>query len=488
MKKRILAVLAAFSVMTTVMYTAGLDSVSAYATEKKKESGDDLGKDLYAYKIKIDGKVYSLPVKLQDFLDDGWSLEADEEGTDIPPMRYTLASPLQKGSKRMYIQVSNIASNDTIKIEEGYVTQVTVDTPAYKKDKKDEFLNFELPGGIKESSSKEDVIKAFGEPTNENDTGDYTYLTYNEDIQKEVRITIDNKDKSVTTVEVNNFAEVSEDDAKSEDKKSDDKKSDDKKDTKAEETKADDKKDEKSDDKETKAEETKADDKKDTKAEETKADDKKDEKSDDKKDVKSDTEKDTKAEETKADDKKSEKEDKADTSGIFKYAEPKKIGDDFFKFNLEIEGKMMNLPMPASELESVGFESENIPDKVPARSFVQGKYEKDGKQMNVMITNFSDKEKDTSDCLVTFFSVSQLNDPQIEIEAAKGIKTGVSTLDDVEKAFDGTNVETEETSTLKFFTLKKDNRRYIKVTVDTDKDKVIMIEMENYNKALKVED
>ena len=158
--KRILLIgyIALLGMVLSACNGAALDSM--INKENGVESGTiELGDDLYSFTIKINGVIYSLPIPFSELVENGWIAEDIEEEELLPERRSSYFSVHNQEGYSFRAQFIN-NTLDVISLEESEV--MTIDTSSFHGF---EDADFVLPGGITKDSSREDIIEAYGKPT-----------------------------------------------------------------------------------------------------------------------------------------------------------------------------------------------------------------------------------------------------------------------------------------------------------------------------------
>lgn len=128
------------------------------------EMPEELSDNLYDFQIAMDGQVYQFPMWFDDFEALGWEYLGDRTEV-LYANEYLYAEPWQKDGVTIYTSIANLSLN-AIAPEEGQVCGLNFDD--YQMRNCD--WKIELPKGIAfEESTREDILKAYGEPTDEYD-------------------------------------------------------------------------------------------------------------------------------------------------------------------------------------------------------------------------------------------------------------------------------------------------------------------------------
>lgn len=145
--------------------TQGTDDTTN-STKKKKISDD-----LYDFTFEMEDAVYQLPVDMEELADDGWKLDKQEweeesydEDTQLSPGDYAnVTLTHSKKSTSVSASLTNLSKEEQ-PITEVSVTGITVMTmPGTEWEPP----TLKLSKGIKLTSSYDDLVEAYGDPTTE---------------------------------------------------------------------------------------------------------------------------------------------------------------------------------------------------------------------------------------------------------------------------------------------------------------------------------
>jgi len=153
----------------------------------------DLGDSWDTFYVRLAGELYSIPAPVQAFVDNGWIIEGDPNEM-IPANTSMSLMRLRHGNQVMRINVNNY-DNQAQPLSHSFVTRVEFSHTGA-------VLPIEIPGGITENSTLDDVFDALGEPNNDADNNNFRTLTYGS-IWRQVVITflIDSGDLHSIVVE-----------------------------------------------------------------------------------------------------------------------------------------------------------------------------------------------------------------------------------------------------------------------------------------------
>ena len=158
-----------------------------------------LSDDLYSFQIQINGVLYTLPSTWADFEANGWAYAEDADQT-IKPNQYTFSTKLENGDVEIYAFFVNFSQN-VIKVTEGHVGGVRI-----AKDILEKGGSAVLPKGIElGKASKEEVVAAYGQPSDSFEGDLYDKMTYKTDSYSTVDLFVYKESKVLEEIEVRNF-------------------------------------------------------------------------------------------------------------------------------------------------------------------------------------------------------------------------------------------------------------------------------------------
>ena len=158
---------------------AGKDQSEKTSVEMPEELSDNL----YDFQIAMDGQVYKFPMWFDDFEALGWEYLGDRTEV-LYANEYLYAEPWQKDGVTIYTSIANLSLN-AIAPEEGQICGLDLD--GYQMRNCD--WKIELSKGITfGESAREDILKAYGEPTDEYDGELYYKMSYETDYYSEVTL------------------------------------------------------------------------------------------------------------------------------------------------------------------------------------------------------------------------------------------------------------------------------------------------------------
>lgn len=170
-------------------------------TNKTKEDDSSSSKsdDLYSFEIILNGQAYTLPADYSEFEKNGWCLDSLKSDKKIAPNQYTLSEVMKNGKTQVYAKLLN-NEKDELSLNQCKIGGVKLDSFDAKYG-----ATLVLPKGISFDSTKDDVIKAYGNPTSSNERDTQTYMTYEVGAYQSVKITIDKQSDKVSSIDIENF-------------------------------------------------------------------------------------------------------------------------------------------------------------------------------------------------------------------------------------------------------------------------------------------
>lgn len=163
----------------------------------------DLSDDIYSFQISIDGTIYQLPMWYEDFVALGWECTEDLT-TKLSTNQYFPAAVFTKDGVRFYVGLANLSMN-TVTLDKSMVASIKLDD-YYLKDSDWEFI---LPNGITRGvSTRDDIIAAYGEPSDEYDGSNYYKMTYKYDSYQEVVLYVSKETNTLYEIEIENMIEL----------------------------------------------------------------------------------------------------------------------------------------------------------------------------------------------------------------------------------------------------------------------------------------
>ncbi|MBE6778421.1 MAG: toll/interleukin-1 receptor domain-containing protein [Ruminococcaceae bacterium] len=159
-----IAAVAAVIVAAVVLLVVFLGSSSAASSGTMPE-GLQLSASLSDHTFRLEGTVYKLPLPYQDLLDQGWAISSDDlngltNDSPLESMEPVMIN-LERQGKNLQVVLYNESSGQKT-VRESTVGAIVAT--------KSENIDFCIAQGISFNATKEELIKAFGEPNEQQDS------------------------------------------------------------------------------------------------------------------------------------------------------------------------------------------------------------------------------------------------------------------------------------------------------------------------------
>lgn len=162
-----------------------------------KSTSGTISDDLYKYQVSINGVVYSFPTSFSTFQKNGWVGE-DFGNVKLEPNQYTLKN-IRNGQQSMMVKIANFGINVS-PLSECHIGGIRIES-----DTKKQGAIISIAKGITIDSTYDEVIAAYGKPSDEYKGTSLTKLTYKSGIYSNYKISIDIKTKKVSCIEIENL-------------------------------------------------------------------------------------------------------------------------------------------------------------------------------------------------------------------------------------------------------------------------------------------
>ncbi|MCL1896741.1 MAG: hypothetical protein FWG03_09360 [Clostridiales bacterium] len=166
-------------------------------------SAMELPDDPYSFVCMLDGVVYQLPAPFSEFAANGWEiiyrLGVDYANEKLDPGTYTGVVVVENGEHQVYMDFLN-DDMDTKVLTECSVGGIDLDYANSKYG-----ASLVLPAGIKLGTPEEDVLAAYGEPTDFYDGVSSRMYKYDIDYYSKVQVDVDADTGLVYGLKIQNF-------------------------------------------------------------------------------------------------------------------------------------------------------------------------------------------------------------------------------------------------------------------------------------------
>ncbi len=200
------AMIASVPVMAEEAATEPVQEQTEMDTESVQNLGDGetavLSDALYDFQIQIDGNVYQFPMAYDAFIQNGWELDTDysSETEELEPNQYGLYYFVKDGVECTGY-VINLGINNQ-PVTECLVGGISIDS-YYWDVNTGEVL---MAGGIQRGvSTLDDILAAYGNPTDTYEGDTYTSVTYDKDSFCDVELTVGAESGVLEGIDMQNF-------------------------------------------------------------------------------------------------------------------------------------------------------------------------------------------------------------------------------------------------------------------------------------------
>lgn len=157
---------------------------------------------LWEFQFAINGEVYNLPSKIEEWEEQGYGLHGDREEVLLETESYVQGEKLENQELTFSVDVVNLESLEQ-KLRDCYVGGITLEET--------EGVVFQLPGEITIGESLlSQVTEAYGTPTDEYEEKDSVYLTYEYGIYKKAELAFDIEEECLYKAVLTNYREPGE--------------------------------------------------------------------------------------------------------------------------------------------------------------------------------------------------------------------------------------------------------------------------------------
>lgn len=178
--------------------------VEETAAEEAETADGELSADLYDFQVKIGDVVYQFPMYYEEFAAQGWTLSKnDDPEMGLASNSYGFVT-FYNGEDRVYADAVNLGINE-LPMKECLVGGISIDGSFdYDLTK----TRIELAGGIVMGESNgDDLVAAYGDPSDTYEGDLYTKYTYEKDYYQEIAFYVYKDDNTLKQVELQNFTE-----------------------------------------------------------------------------------------------------------------------------------------------------------------------------------------------------------------------------------------------------------------------------------------
>jgi len=163
----------------------------------------ELSDDIYAFQVSVDGIVYQFPMWASDFEALGFTYDGDFSDT-LSSNQYATTQVWDKGEGSVYTRLANLSMN-TVTFAESMVAGITFD----EFQLRDVDWEIMLPKGIQYGvATRDDIIAAYGEPSDEYDGSAFNRLTYEYDYHQTIDLYVSKDTGVLNQIDMENMIEL----------------------------------------------------------------------------------------------------------------------------------------------------------------------------------------------------------------------------------------------------------------------------------------
>ncbi len=188
-----------------LVFLAVFVAVAATGCGSNKDSGSDkessakVSDNLFDFQVSLDGEVYALPLSYSELKEDGWKTKEDLTRM-LEPNQYSIGMVFTKGDKEISLELVN--TSDAVKPMEDCQVGGIDTSPAKAKKLPD----LTLAKGIEIGATKEEITKAYGEPSQKTD--DPNAFTYIDENYQMAQFTFSKDDNKLENILIRNLGIV----------------------------------------------------------------------------------------------------------------------------------------------------------------------------------------------------------------------------------------------------------------------------------------
>lgn len=188
----------------TMMYAADAGAITAMEVSAAESEHIELSDDIYDFQIKIGDEIYQFPMSYEEFTAKGWTIAVDTDPEEKLSSNHYDIVTFYRGKDKVSAYVVNFKINET-SIKECLVGGISLDGQYYFDL---ETSSVELAGGIVAgSASEEDIIAAYGTPSETYEGELYTKLTYRLEYKQSVELYVFKDENVLKEIELENFVQ-----------------------------------------------------------------------------------------------------------------------------------------------------------------------------------------------------------------------------------------------------------------------------------------
>lgn len=174
------------------------EAIETSAVETASAAPGELSDDVYSFMFSLNGIIYTLPFPYAEMEANGWVGDDLSEIT-LNPNQFSLAEPLRNRSQTILVSFVNTTAN-VLSFSESYIGRISIDE-FYARNG----VELIFPGNITVGSTYEEVIAAYGEPSDVSQGGAIRSLRYTVNARAQMTLSINIETDLVTRIVMENF-------------------------------------------------------------------------------------------------------------------------------------------------------------------------------------------------------------------------------------------------------------------------------------------
>lgn len=159
--------------------------------------------DVFCFEFSIDNETYKFPFKYADLEQNGWKYKKDMDKETVKPQQYLIGSKVVKDDLSMSVQPINLTDSE-ITAKDANIGKVDLDSYYIKPESHEVKYGTLILG----TSTMDDVLTAFGEPSSTYESETHPTVTYKMETYVNVKFCFDNTNGGILEkIELQNFNE-----------------------------------------------------------------------------------------------------------------------------------------------------------------------------------------------------------------------------------------------------------------------------------------
>jgi len=154
-----------------------------------------LGDDWQSFIVRLDGDLYQLPAPISSFIANGWAF-VDDPNEMVAAQSTNVRATIRRGNQVMRIHIHNYDDAEQ-PIAHTFVTRIEFSHHFA-------VLPIELPGGITENSTLDEILAAFGEPRRTEEGSMFNVYEFGSGMWEQISISIRNETETIHSIAVIN--------------------------------------------------------------------------------------------------------------------------------------------------------------------------------------------------------------------------------------------------------------------------------------------